>query len=162
MRESLVIAESSNRESLLVISDSVRFVWNLFQYSDGSSEEVTLDRPAALPVGYGPGIRSHRTGSSLDSGGWGLRATARNVQCRRAQPVTAHVWITIQFINASSRSQPRTARRRPTPATGTGTRFYGTGRRATPPPAEISEPPAMARALTKRVNYYGLNISVVL
>ena len=89
MRESLVIAESSNRESLLVISDSVRFVWNLFQFSDGSSEEVSLGRPAALPVGYGPGIRSHRTGSSLDSGGWGLRATARNVQCRRAQPVTA-------------------------------------------------------------------------
>jgi hypothetical protein len=45
---------------------------------------------------------------------------------------------------------------------GPGTRFYGTGRRATPPPAEISESPAMARALTERVNTYGLNISVVL
>jgi hypothetical protein len=81
----------------------------------------------------------------------------------QSQCHSGFVWITIQFINASSRSQPRTARRRgPTPATGPGTRFYGTGRRATPPPAEISESPAMARALTKRVNYYGLNISVVL
>jgi hypothetical protein len=76
--------------------------------------------------------------------------------------LTRHdVWITIQIINASSRSQPRTAQCRPTPATGPGTRIYGTGRRATPTPAEISESLAMAREFTNRVNYYGLNNSVV-
>jgi hypothetical protein len=49
------------------------------------------------------------------------------------------VWITILFINASSGSQPRSARSRSTPATGPGTRSHGTGRRPTPAPAEISE-----------------------
>jgi hypothetical protein len=80
------------------------------------------------------------------------------------------VWITIQFINASSRSQPRPARSRPTPATGPGpgTRSYGTG--AGTRSYGTSETDAggdlrvtghdPARALTRRVNYYGLKIPV--
>jgi hypothetical protein len=41
---------------------------------------------------------------------------------------------------------------------GPGTRSHGTGCRLTPPPAEISEPPDMGRALTKRVVCYGFEI----
>jgi hypothetical protein len=81
-----------------------------------------------LPPEHDPGAAG--LGGSEGPAAW-LKAAEHFGRC----PLP--VWITIQCIDASSRSQPRTARRRPTPATGPGTRIYGTSRGATPTPGKI-------------------------
>jgi hypothetical protein len=89
-------------------------------------EHFLADRQ--LPPEHDPGAAG--LGGSEGPAAW-LKAAEHFGRC----PLP--VWITIQCINASSRSQPRTARRRPTPATGPGTRSHGTSRRATPTPGRI-------------------------